>query len=432
MGGVLREWHTTFSVAVVAAVTALMIVASAVTAESQLQDANAAPLGSSPEGQQQISSGFKDKATGDWWGLRDHLEKQGVSIGMDWVIEGFYNFRGGIEKGAVAASTLDLHLALDMQKSLGVPGAEFYVDLEDHAGRNPSTALVGDLQVFDKLNSRPYLEIFELWYQQKLFDGKLRLKIGKVDANTEFSVIDNGLEFINSSTQVSPTVFQFPTTPAPMPSVNVFFTPSESYYVSFGAYYSNRSVGFGNFAGSPQDVQLSDHGVFLIGETGPLWRHAPVIGGGGNLKLGVWGHTGTFTRFDGSQQRGTYGYYAILNQTLWQPAGEPEGGRGVRSFLVYGRTQQSISTIDWHIGGGVAWTGLLAVRSKDVVGFSPQYVRISRQAGLPHPYELATELFYKLQITRWAALMTDLQYIIHPGGQYHNAVVGTIRLTVNF
>ena len=77
---------------------------------------------------------------------------------------------------------------------------------------------MGDLQVFDKQNSAPFLQVYELWYQQKLFEGKLRLKLGKVDANSEFSVIDNGLPFINSSTQVSPTISGFPTFPAPMPS----------------------------------------------------------------------------------------------------------------------------------------------------------------------------------------------------------------------
>lgn len=41
-------------------------------------------------------------------------------------------------------------------------------------------------------------------------------------------------------------------------------------------------------------------------------------------------------------------------------------------------------------------------------------------------------MFYKLQITSWASLMPDLQYIIHPGGQYPDALVGTLRFTVNF
>ncbi len=43
--------------------------------------------------------------------------------------------------------------------------------------------------MFDKLSFSPYLQFFELWYQQKLFDGRLRIKLGKVDANTEFNVI---------------------------------------------------------------------------------------------------------------------------------------------------------------------------------------------------------------------------------------------------
>ena len=36
-----------------------------------------------------------------------------------------------------------------------------------------------------------------------------------------------------------------------------------------------------------------------------------LILGGGNFKLGFWGHTGTFSRFDGSRQPGVQGYYAI-------------------------------------------------------------------------------------------------------------------------
>lgn len=426
--------HTSFSVAIITLAATLVIAASGVRAETPgTQNGNATPQESSPPGQQPGSSEFGDKATGDWWGERQRLKQAGVTVEASLVLEGFKNFRGGLRTSTlVGASTFDLSLGLDTEKLFNWKGGKFYVDLEDHAGRNPSQVLVGDLQVFDKLNSAAYLQVFELWYQQQLFDGKLRLKIGKVDANTEFSVIDNGLPFINSSTQVSPTVFVFPTTPAPMPSVNVFFTPCEFYYASFGAYYANRSDRFGNLVGSPQVAQFSDFGSFLIGETGLRWQHAPILASGGNLKLGFWGHTGTFTRFDDSEQRGTYGYYAILDQTLWQPAGAPPGGRGVRAFLVYGRTQRSINPIDQHLGGGVTWTGLLAARPDDILGFGPQYAHLSPQAGLPFSYELAMEAFYRLQVKGWAAFTPDLQYIIHPGGQYPNALVGTIRMEVNF
>jgi len=378
------------------------------------------------------AAGFDNNMTGDWWGLRQRLQDAGITVGATLLLEGFRNFQGGIDTAhTVGATTFDLNLALDTDKLLHWHGGEFYVDLEDHAFRNPSTALVGDLQVFDKQNSPPYLQIFEMWYQQKLFDDKIRVKIGKVDANSEFSVIDNGLPFISSSTQVSPTIFVFPTTPDPMPSVNVFFTPNESYYASFGAYYANRSDRFGDLVDDPAKIQPTASGTFLIGETGLKWHGAPILEQAGNLKVGAWGHTGTFTRFDGAQQDGTYGYYAILNQTIWQPKGEPDNGRGVRTFLEYGGTERDINPIDRHIGGGITWTGPIDARSNDIIGFSPQYAHITPQAGLPHPYELALETFYQWKLSPWAFVQPDLQYIVHPGGTQSNALVATLRLQIS-
>ena len=378
-------------------------------------------------------AGFDGNLTGGWAGTRQKLQDAGITIGSTLTLEGFSNFRGGIDTAhLVGASTFDLNVALDTGKRFGLQGGEFYVDLEDHAFRNPSTALVGDLQVFDKQNTPPYLQIFELWYQQKLFDEKLRIKIGKVDANTEFSVIDNGLPFISSSTQVSPTVFVFPTTPDPMPSVNVFFTPNETYFAGFGSYYANRTDRFGDIVDDPAKIQASEYGAFLIGETGLKWHEAPVLELPGNLKLGEWGQTGTFTRFDGIQQQGTYGTYAILDQTLWQPKGEPDSGRGVRTFLEYGQTQNDINIIDRHIGGGVTWTGPIDSRSGDIIGVSPQYAHIPAGADLPHAYELAIESFYQWQLTPWAYVQPDLQYIVNPGGKYSDALVATLRLQITF
>jgi porin len=376
-------------------------------------------------------SNFDNNLTGGWGGERQRLQDAGITLGATLTLEGFYNFTGGIESGhPLAATTADFNLALDTDKLFHWHGGEFYVDLEDHAFRNSSTAVVGDLQIFDKQNSSPYLQIFEIWYQQKLLGDKIRIKIGKVDANTEFSVIDNGLPFLGSSTQVSPTIFMFPTTPDPMPSVNVFLTPNETYYASAGAYYANRSDEFGDLVDDPASAQRSDYGVFLIGETGLNWHAAPLFKQAGNLKVGAWEHNGTFARFDGSTQQGAYGGYAILDQTLWQPKGEPANGRGVRSFLEYGGTQEEINAIDRHFGGGATWTGLFDARPNDIIGFSPQYAHISSQAGLAHPYELAIEAFYQWQVTPWAFVQPDFQFIVYPGGTYPNALVGTLRIQI--
>ena len=97
----------------------------------------------------------RDTLTGDWGGLRKQWEDKGVSVGAVWVSQGFRNFEGGIRVGNTAASTVDVNLTLDAEKSFGWTGAKFYADFQDHAGPDPSQYLVGDVQKFTKFNSVP-------------------------------------------------------------------------------------------------------------------------------------------------------------------------------------------------------------------------------------------------------------------------------------
>lgn len=374
-----------------------------------------------------------DDAVTDQPGLRDRLKRAGISIDADLVLEGFKNFMGGVSSSrTVGAYTLDVSLTADTEKLLGWSGGTLYLNIEDHGGKNPSDVLVGDLQVFDKLNTPSYTQIFELWYQQMFLKDKLRVKVGKIDGNLEFSVIDNGLTFLNSSAQVTPTCFLLPTTPDPMPGLVAFVTPHESYYAGFGVFYSNRSERFGDIRGDPQLAQLSEFGAFLIGETGVKWGRSTWFEHEGNVKLGAWAHTGTFATFDGAEQEGTHGYYVALDQTLWQPSHARKNGPGLRTFLGYGQTQKNINAVDYHVGGGVTWTGLQPDRPDDVIGIGPQYAHISEKAGLRESYELAVEAFYRMHLNDWATVQPDLQYIVNPGGQYPDALVLTVHADMHF
>jgi hypothetical protein len=96
MGWVLREWQAGFLGAGATAAVMFLIAVSAVHAESLSQRSeNSVPLDSPALSQQQGSSGFEDKATGDWWGLRQRLERAGIKIDANLVLEGFKNFHGG-------------------------------------------------------------------------------------------------------------------------------------------------------------------------------------------------------------------------------------------------------------------------------------------------------------------------------------------------
>jgi len=398
-----------------------------VSEDKQIEPPNVLNLIHRPE-----FKGFDSSSSPPRKGFLGSLKEHGLSFGFSETLESYYNFRGGKRSGSAFASTFDVNMNIDLQQLLGIAGGTVYWDLEDHSWDNPTMTLIGDFQVFDKHNAAPFLQILEIWYQQEFFNKKLRVKIGKVDANAEFSVIDNGLEFINSSTQVTPTLFVFPTFPDPMPSINLFFTPNKLVYSNFSVYDANKSDRFLDFYGDPASVQPTLHGELLMSESGLTWGNFPILGNDGNLKLGLWKHTGIFHKFNGNAQDGTSGIYLIFNQTLWIPKSSKNVNRGLRLFLEYTRADSSITPIYKHIGGGLAWTGFSLKRPNDEVGFSAQFGNLSPALNLPYHDEVNLETFYRINLIPWFGLKPDIQYIVHPGGQYPNALVATLLLTLAF
>ncbi len=369
---------------------------------------------------------FGKKAIKGWGGNLQRLEDEGISLNAQWLLEGFDNFQGGIKIGNAFASTFDLNVGLDTEKVFHWKGGKFYVDLEDHAWQDPSKDLIGDLQNFDKQNARPYFEIYELWYRQMFLNGFLHLKLGKWNANDDFSVNDNGVFFLNSSDQLTPTLLTLPTTPDTMLGSGLYLTPISWWSIKFGIFDANQSDAFGNFAGNTQLMQPTKDGLLLIGEMDLRWSHAFFWDNEGNLKLGAWHHTGIFTRLDGSSQEGAKGFYAVFNQAIWRPRRTSQRNCGVRTFVSSGWTQSSVSVINWNLAGGLTWAGFLTAPPQDVWGFSANYAHLSLQSGRPYSYELALEWFYYMRVSNWMAFIPDVQNIIHPGGRYANALVGSL------
>ncbi|MGC1630703.1 MAG: carbohydrate porin [Gelidibacter sp.] len=360
------------------------------------------------------------------------LNTKGISFGISGALEGYNNFDGGIKTGTAYATTFDANINVDLQKLIVVQNATFYADLEYHAGDNPTKKLIGDFQVFDKHNSFPFVQIFEFWYQQTLFNSKLRIKIGKIDANSEFSLIDNGLEFINSSTQVTPTFFVFPTFPDAAPGINVFYSPNKLVNLNLAMDYANRKAGFLEFYGDPLSMQPTTNGVLLLSEMGLSWSRLHYLKKDGNFKLGLWHHTGAFSSFKDESRRGANGIYAIVSQTLWQPFADSKNQRGLRMFLEFGLADPNLTAAFAYYGGGIVWIGLSPKREEDVIGFSTQYVSLSPELQVPKPNETNLEIFYKLSLSNWLNVKADVKYIINPGGQFNNALVGIMVLNFKF
>lgn len=378
--------------------------------------------------------------TGNWGGARTKLEDAGVDFQGSWTLEWSGVFSGGEHRSGSHRRLLDLNLTLDLEKLVSLEGGKFYIDFYSYTGPNGSSD-AGDFQGFSNIASDGHLDqIAELWYEQWLFDKAVRVKAGKVDANTEFAFVNVAGDPLCSSAAISPTIIALPTYPDPATGVNLFIYPTSCCYLGLGAY-----DGAGPADGVPtgsrgpatffSDSKSDDW--FLIGEGGFTWDCCCGCPHGGRCAAGVWHHTGRFDEFDGSTKDGTTGFYLMAEQTLWKPAdcADDEDPRGVAAYLRYGWADADVSEAHQHLGGGVALTGTFAGRDADAAGVYLSWVDLSDEPGAGFERdESSIEAYYKIQLTPAVFIQPDLQYFIDPSGRddIDDALVGSVRVQVTF
>lgn len=371
-----------------------------------------------------------------WFGLRPKLEEQGISFEGGWTADYSMNLMGGANtEGDTFRHLLDARINVDTRAAFGWAGGTFSLDFQNQSGSNGSDDL-GDLQGYDNADSDGRTQINELWYEQLLFDNRLRIKIGKVDANSEFAFPENGGDFVNSSFGHSPTLIAMPTYPDPSTSVNVFVYPTRQIYLGVGVYDGSGLSGTVTGAYGPSRIWHSDSSFFYIGEAGYRWllkdNTLP-----GRIAVGVHYHDGDFDKFNGGTQSGAGGFYVILDQKIWHKKYYDKGNEeGVYGFLQYGHADGSVSEVTDHFGAGVTWVGPYTKTNPDTVGLGVSAAKVSDKAGagFSEDFETSIEAFYNFQVTPYLSVKPDLQYIIHPGADeaLDDALVATMRVTLAF
>jgi len=375
---------------------------------------------------------LEPNATGNWGGVRTTLADRGLTFGGFIQMDVSKNLRGGIDTDHTALRyLLDLSVTGDTEKLWHWHGGTFFLDFQAHDGSNGSTEQVGDVQGFDSMDGFRFVQIYQLWYQQRLCADKVRLKIGKMDANLDFSVVEHGKEFLNSSMAYVITMFPMVTYPDPAPGAAVFFEPDAHWYAEAGTFYSNSRQTFLNISGHPEAIERTAGGMFSIGETGYRWQLFKA-GLPGHAAVGGWWHSGEFPRLAGGQTTGTGGAYALLDQSLWHD--QPTDGvtRDLGGFVEYGNSDESVAPVAQQVVGGLTLAGAIPGRPNDIVGAGIAWARLGDAPDQPNSTETALEIFYKLQLTHWAYIKSDVQYVRHPSGRFADALVYTARLEIAF
>jgi porin len=372
---------------------------------------------------------------GDLWGKRSALEDRGISAESWLILETGKNFRGGLDtEGSSFLHYFSLELTFDLEKIANVKGAEFYLLFENEDGQSLSEE-VGDYQLLsniDMIDGRT--QISEIWYRQQLFDGKVAVKLGKIDVNYDFGLSEYSLEFSNASIGYPLSSVFMPTFPDPSFGADLFVHPNENFYAGLGVFDGALAEGVSTGDEGPATLFGPPADLYLIAEAGLKWK----LGGNkpGWLRGGAWYQVGTFDTFAGGTQDGATGGYLILDQQVWRANPEDEeDDRGIGVFLAWDMSEADVMFVDQHIGAGALWKGPIHGRDADVVGAGVSAARFTDEpgAGFVDEWETAIELFYKVQITPYLSIRPDVQYVFNPGGTgADDALAGLLRMELSF
>src|SRR5262249_23287286 len=127
-----------------------------------------------------------------WLGQLLGLSKDsGIRLGGLWVGDANVLMSGGLQTGDWSFNSLTLlDLSLDAEKLLRLKGGTFGVEFLHFSGQ-PTNQDAGVVQGYNSLPGLPPLvdrvELYQLWWRQELFDGKLIMRIGKSVPTYDFN-----------------------------------------------------------------------------------------------------------------------------------------------------------------------------------------------------------------------------------------------------
>ncbi len=409
-------------------------------------------------------SGISDEAAYklDPGGVRQVFAKAGIAVGGAYYGETFYNW-GGFDQGGEYDGVLEIDVYADMKK-LGLwKGLCFFANGYQIHGNSITAANIGALMPVSNLEATDATRLFELWFEQTMFNEKVAVRFGQLAADAEFIISEGGGFFLNGtwgwpSITAADLPSGGPAYPLATPGVRVAVNPNDKFGFMIAVYNGDPAPN----CRSDDPQVCNPHGLDFELDDPPLlmaegkYSYRP-NGLAGTVKLGGWNHFGTFNhqRFDsggaliavtgndGRPLDHDWGLYGIIDQLVWRVPGSAEAqGVGVFARVIGAPSDRNL--VDFYFDSGVTFTGMFRNRPNDALAVGFAYTGISDQVhaydvdfGEPvaRNYEALIEICYTFEIKSGWTLQPDFQYIFQPGGnvagQKDATVVGA-RSSISF
>lgn len=329
------------------------------------------------------------------------------------------NFSGGLKTGTDYLGLANIKAGFDFEKTNWWKGGEFFVNIGNTHGDEPSANLVGDFQGVSNIEAGNLTFLYELWYKQKI--NRVELTAGLQDLNASYAVSENGGLFTNSSFGIQSSIadnIPSPIFPLTALGLNMEWNISNSYKLQTAIFDGTPD----DFENNPYNTKWSlskNDGFFSVSEFHV--NKSLIKGKTGSYKLGVYYHQHNDSTTDSEQENG--GFYFVADQQLTEK---------ISVFSQIGLSPKSKNENNRYLSFGFNWKKPFEKRPDDVWGIAVAYAGIhDNNVGS----ETTLELTYLLQLTDNIYLRPDLQYVINPAGtedKLDNALVGTLRFGINF
>ena len=404
---------------------------------------------------------------GEWGGTRSKLESEGIDPYLVYTSIVSGNPSGGIRQGGPKyAQDINLGFTFDLQKLVNWNGAAININGVDRIGHTirPEVGSVYDpVQIY---GGQTYT-LFNATLEQRFCNDLGAFKLGRLSPGDDFAESPLYNDYVNNGIdgQIRAVIFdtRFSTYPFATWGARLRFDPSPEFNVLTGVFQVSDRYVDRYFHGANFDIRGSD-GVQIVQQFGwtPEFDKKPVppplgrgTGAGGSASpptaQGLPGHYfigGYWSNSDYTQfgtpvrTRISYGSYAHADQMIYREAPGSDVGLILFGTAAYA-PQQNISIIPFQLSGGAIYQGLAPGRPQDLTTFGVIYGDFSNDYattvapqfdGSRPKTETDFEVGYRIQVTGFAYVQPDVQYIVRPGGTGNipNAVVLAAQFGVTF
>jgi porin len=400
-----------------------------------------------PEATDEPSLWDRDLLTGNWWGYREKLAADGVTINISYVADALGNVAGGESRGFRYTSSTGVDLNLDLEKLADLQGWRFHTTGVWRYGRNLSQQVIGNVftaaQVFGGQNAR----LYNFYLQKTTDDERWIFKFGRLGQGDDFLSSPLYWNYVNNGFDGNPVAvfFNAPMEAYPNATWGAMMEgkPVDDWYFKLGVYGADTDLNRNSAHGLDWTFRFNK-GAFLIGQGGYRPNSTPdAIGLPGSYSVGWYYVTGQFAlqRNPAQDVTGTYGGYVMLEQMLFREGG-PGTTQGLTAWSALLLAPPDRAEMPFFINGGLVYKGLFPGRAEDTTAFGFIYGRFSsdlrtaqQAAGLPlQTYEAVLEFTHRIVITPWFYIQPDMQVILNPGGTGNlgTALVLGAQVGVNF